>query len=175
LERDDANAQEWFRVFSDPRFCKGAKLYPALPIFRYFAKILGCYLADIGAPVPFHLSRFVAKRTNRNCIWLGVRRDPTYQKLSSYIVDEKLRYAAHGGLVVITKKPNLLPSRLYTTMTVGPIQFTFFFVLKSVHVWEMQLRFPAFVKWCRETAQQGAADPLPSSTLSRLGLERDED
>lgn len=172
LELDDANAQEWFRVFSDPRFCEGVELYPALPIFRYFAKILGCQLADIGAPIPLHLSRFVAKRTNRNCIWLGIRRDPTYQDLSSHLTNEKLKYAAHGGLVVITKAPRLLPSRLYTTMTVGQIQFTFFFVLKAVHVWEMQLRFPAFVKWCAEMTKEAATEPLQPAVLKRLGLER---
>jgi hypothetical protein len=171
LEIGDANAEELFRAFSVPMLPSGPKYHSVLPIFRYFAKILGCQLADAGAPIPRNLSRFVAKRTNKNCIWLAMRRDSAYEDLSSLLAEERPRYAAHGGLVVITKKPNLLPSRLYTTLTIGPIQFTFFFVLKSVHVLEMQLRFPTFVKWCAEVAQQAAAEPLAPNVLRRLGLE----
>ncbi len=45
-----------------------------LPTFRYFAKLLGCHLADFGAPIPTHLAAFVAGKTDTNCIWLRTSR-----------------------------------------------------------------------------------------------------
>jgi hypothetical protein len=94
----------------------------------------------------------------------------TYQQLASRISREELKYAAHGGLVIITKMPNLLPSRLYTTMTVGPTQFTFFFVLTALQILEMRLRYPKFITWCAETARRAIDDPIPPSKLEQLGL-----
>jgi hypothetical protein len=170
MEYDGPDVKEIYRIFSDPRFCKGPKLQIYIPLYRYFAKLLGCQLAEIGAPIPLHLSRFVAKKTDQNCIWLGVRRDVTYQQLASRISREELKYAAHGGLVIITKMPNLLPSRLYTTMTVGPTQFTFFFVLTALQILEMRLRYPKFITWCAETARRAIDDPIPPSKLEQLGL-----
>jgi hypothetical protein len=84
--------------------------------------------------------------------------------------EEKIKYAAHGGLVIITKAPHFLPSRIYTTMTVGQSQFTFFFVLTRWQVWEMRLRYPDFIKRCAEVAQSAVNEPIPPSTLQRLGL-----
>ncbi|HEY1983349.1 MAG TPA: hypothetical protein VGH13_24975 [Xanthobacteraceae bacterium] len=170
MERSSADAEEFYQVFSDARFCKGRGLHVYLPLFRYFAKQLGCQLADIGAPIPLHLSKFVAKRTNRNCIWLKVNPDKAYENLSSDLAGEELKYAAHGGLVVITKAPTFLPSRLYTTLSIGQIQFIFFFVLTSLQILEMRLRYPSFVKWCAQTARTTISNPIPSSTLQRLGL-----
>lgn len=172
LERDDASAQELIRAFSHPIQPNGSQSQSVLPIFRYFGKMLGCQLANIGAPIPNQLSRFVANGTNRNCIWLAIRRDETYEYLSAQLSDEKLRYAAHGGLVVITKAPKLLPSRLYSTLTVGPIQFMFFFVLKRSHIVEMRVRFPGFVQKCRQSALRDMEDRVDSPSFRRLGLYR---
>ena len=170
IEAGGSEVEEIYRVFAEPRFCEGSKLRAHIPLFRYFAKLLGCHLAEIGAPIPVHLSNFVAKKTDRNCIWLGVRRDVMYQHLANQLRSEELKYAAHGGLVVITKNPNFLPSRLYTTVTIGPIQFTFFFVLTAFQVWEMRLRYPEFVAWCAETARRAIDDPIPPHKLGQLGL-----
>lgn len=175
LERGGSNSEEFYRIFSDARFCKGTQLQPYIPLYRYFAKLLGCQLADMGAPIPFHLSRFVAKETDRNCIWLGIRRDATYQQHANKLPGQKLRYAAHGGLVVITKKSNFLPARLYTTMTIGPTQFSFFFVLTKFQILEMRLRFPLFIAWCSEVARRSIDDPIPAEQLEKLGLYTDGD
>jgi hypothetical protein len=142
-----------------------------IPLFRYFAKQLGCHLADIAAPIPVHLSRFVAKKNAKNCIWLHVRQDIEYKRFAPKLAIETLRYAAHGGLVVITKKPNFLPIRLHTTMTIGPIQFVFMYVFTIFEIWEMRIRFPEFVAWCAENARSAIDSPIPKATLERLGLE----
>ena len=170
VEREGATRESAYKVFSDSPFCKGSSLY--IPLFRYFAKLLGCHLSDINAPIPIHLSRFVAKMTSKNCIWLDIREDPTYRSLSERLSDEKLRYAAHGGLVVITRMPKLLPSRLYSTMTIGSLQFLFYFNLTMFEIWEMQLRFPEFIKTCAETARATIEEPIRQPTLELLGLIR---
>ncbi|MEZ5812984.1 MAG: hypothetical protein R3D45_16365 [Rhizobiaceae bacterium] len=146
---------------------KGTDEYTSL--FRYFAKLLGCHLADISAPIPTHLSRFVAKKTNRNCIWLGTRADVSYADMASRL-GERGPYAAHGGLVVITKAPKLLPARLYSTSTVGAMQFIFYFVLTLPEIWEMRLRHPKFIRWCADSAKAAIETPISEDQLRRLGL-----
>jgi hypothetical protein len=146
---------------------KGTDEYTSL--FRYFAKLLGCHLADIGAPIPTHLSRFVGKKTNRNCIWLGTRADLSYADMASRL-GEAGPYAAHGGLVVITREPKLLPTRLYSTSTIGAMQFIFYFVLTLPEIWEMRLRHPKFIRWCADSARATIETPIPVDQLRRLGL-----
>lgn len=138
-------------------------------LFRYFGKILGCHLADIGAPIPVHLSRFVATKTARNCIWLGTRKDSSYTKTLSD-VGERIPRLAHAGLVVITKQPKFMPTRLYSASTIGALQFVFYEVLTYAEILEMRLRHPDFIRWCAESAQESIEKPIPEDHLRRLGL-----
>lgn len=158
-------------VLADPEFAEKSRLF--IPLFRYFAKRVGCHLAELNAPIPVHLSRFVAKKNDKNCIWLETRLDPSYQKMSSEFSISDLRYAAHGGLVVITKGPKLLPSRIYTTLTIGRIQFIFFYFYTVFEVWEMRVRFPGFIRWCANSAKDAIINPIDEATLIRLGLSRE--
>lgn len=159
------------QTLSDPEFAEKSQLF--IPLFRYFAKRVGCHLAELNAPIPVHLSRFVAKKNNKNCIWLETRLDPSYQKMSSEFSIPDLKYAAHGGLVVMTKGPKLLPNRVYTTLTVGRIQFIFFYFYTVFEIWEMRVRFPKFVRWCADQAKETIANPIDEATLIRLGLSRE--
>jgi hypothetical protein len=84
--------------------------------------------------------------------------------------NEDLKYAAHGGLIVITRKPKLLPSKFYTTLTVGRVQCIFYYQLTLFEIWEMQLRYPRFIAWCAENARSAIDNPIPQSDLERLGL-----
>lgn len=169
IERNGSDIAAITNAFNQPEFQVGAQLY--IPVFRYFAKLLGCHLADIRAPIPIHLSRFVAKKNAKNCIWLDVRRDLEYQRISTEFSISDLRYAAHGGLVVITKAPKLLPVRLHTTMTVGPVQFVFFYVFTIFEISEMRLCYPEFVRWCEQQAQLATENPISPSHLQKLGLQ----
>jgi hypothetical protein len=143
---------------------------PNIPLYRYFAKLLGCHLADLDAPIPLHLSRFVGTETDKNCIWLQIRRDPNFDQMAGALPDQRPKYAAHGGLAVITRKPKLLPSRLYSTVTIGSIQFIFYYVLTYFEILEMRLRHQEFIRRCATTARHAINDPIPWSDLERLGL-----
>jgi len=170
IERRGSTQEAAYEVLADPKFCIGSPLY--IPLFRYFAKLLGCHLSEDNAPIPLHLSRFVAKKTERNCICLEVRRDITFDTLADTFSGDDLKYAAHGGLAIITKKPKLLPTKLYSTMTIGPIQFIFYSVLTVFEIWEMRLRHSDFIRRCAEAAQREIDNPIPHPDLEQLGLDR---
>ena len=161
---DDAIA----KAFSDPEFSKESNLY--IPLFRYFAKLIGCHLADVGAPIPLHLSRFVAKKHSKNCIWLDVRKDLDYQRMTENFPGDVISYAAHGGLVIITKAPKLLPVRVHTTMTAGAIQFVFIYVFTIFEIWEMRLAHRHFIQQCANEARAAIDNPVPPEQLERIGL-----
>jgi hypothetical protein len=156
------------RAFDDPRFRPGGRLYT--PLRRYFGKLIGCHLADNGAPVPLHLSRFVAKLTDEDRIWMEVRRDPTYGELRDFVQRERVSYAAHGGLAVITTAPELLPSRAYSTATVGPLQFMYCYHFAILEVMEMQRLHWDFIEQCAAAARQTMEEPSLQADLVRLGL-----
>ena len=146
---------------------KGSEEY--INLFRYFAKLLGCHLADMAAPVPTHLSKFVAREIDRNCIWLGVQPDHGYADMVSRVGSHG-PYVAHGGLIVITKKPKLLPTRFHSTSTVGPIQFVYYYNLTLPELLEMRIRHPSFIKWCAEYATAAMVNPIPEEKLKQLGF-----
>ncbi|GLS02647.1 hypothetical protein GCM10007859_26760 [Brevundimonas denitrificans] len=90
--------------------------------FRYFGKLLGCQIADAGHPIPRRLGRFVAGEVRNAPLHLWARPDATYAEMTSERGGD-IQYAAHGGLVIITKKPKFLPVGYASTTTIGPIQF----------------------------------------------------
>lgn len=141
--------------------------------FRFFAKILGCQLADFGAPVPGQLADFVSGRSDTNCISLWARSDVAYEDMVAKKLAWDRCYMAHGGIVMITRAPSLLPSRAYSTLTVGHVQFSFDYVYSPFEVLEMLLYHPEFVALCAERARQTMDEPIPTNTLRRLGLAPD--
>lgn len=168
IENEGATESAISSAFSLPEFQKSGESY--IPLFRYFAKLIGCHLADIDAPIPTHLSKFVRKASARNCIWLATRPNPEIQRRAANGNEDDTRYAAHGGLVVITKEPKLRPVRLHTTLSVGAIQFVFTYVYTIFEKWEMLLRYQDFVEWCAKQAKIAKESPLEDIELDRLGL-----
>jgi hypothetical protein len=164
-ERDPEKASQ--RAYSCLERIAGSNEY--INLFRYFGKLLGCHMADIGAPIPTHLSKFAAKKTNANRIWLAAQPDYGYADMVSRIGKDG-PYSAHGGLVVITKKPKLLPTRLHSTSTVGAVQFVFHLNLTPFEVAEMRLRYPRFIQWCAENASSAIETPIQEDKLKQLGL-----
>jgi hypothetical protein len=138
--------------------------------FRYFAKLLGCHLADLPAPIPKRLCEFVKGETDLNCIWLEIRHDRRLESLKEHIPEVK--YVAHGGLVVISNKVTLLPERLYSTLTIGRVQFIYYLHLHPLEVAALRRDFPEFVATTADAAQRALVDPIPDVDLERLGLDR---
>jgi hypothetical protein len=140
------------------------------PLFRYFGKLLGCHLADIKAPIPTRLCRFVEKKSERNCIWLGVRRDVEFDNQRATAAPTRISYAAQGGLVIIAKKPKLFPITAHSTVTIGSTQFIYYLNFTTIEILEMRLRFPHFIQSCAEDARLAIDAPIPADQRKSLGL-----
>jgi hypothetical protein len=143
-------------------------LDPEQAVFRYFAKLLACQLADMGAPVQNELCQFAIGSNHSSPIILYVRPDVTYARLSEEWPDTQ--YAAHGGIVVFGNRNWYFPTTFHSTLSIGPVQYCFEAKLNWIGQLRLALEFPAFFGWCMERVKQAVDHPVSSEELSRLGL-----
>jgi hypothetical protein len=140
-----------------------------LNVFRYFAKLLACQLADMGAPVQWELCNFAIGRSPFNPINLALRQDHTFASASQNFPD--LQYAAHGGVVVMGNKWTRWPTAFYSTLTIGPLQYCFHARLNFLGQLSLLGEFPDFFHWCVKQIRAAAANPPQNNELLQLGLE----
>jgi hypothetical protein len=164
-----ANGDEPRLVFNQSQFAFGSAAY--LNVFRYFAKLLCCHLAELKAPRRIHLARFALGRVHKNCVWLNVGRDWTYAQLSAEI--GPLEYAAHGGLVVYGDKKTGEPKAFHSTLTLGPVRYAFFSRLIVLERLELKFAHREFFEWCRAQARIALQNPLSNTELLDLCLSHD--
>lgn len=163
-------AEDPAQVFELARYARGTTAY--LNVFRYFAKLLCCHMAEVGAPRRHLMAKFARGLLDANCIWLSVDADITF-KLA---VDHGLtQYASHGGLTVYGDKDTGGANGFHSTLTIGPIRYVFFSRLNEFEQWALILAHPKFHKWCRERVEAAKLDPMSRIDQVRLGLiEADE-
>lgn len=141
---------------------------PYLNVFRYFAKLLCCHIAQVNGPIPTTLAAFAIAENSLNRIWLEVKRDPTFAYMTAHIGEHQ--YAAHGGLIVYGDKETHEANAFHSTITIGPIQYVFHTRLKSFEKDEISERYPDFQKWCNAMVAEAVENPIPENTLVQLGL-----
>lgn len=93
-------------VFSLPRYDIGSE--PYLNVFRYFAKILCCHVAESYGPRPLAVSEFAIGRLDHNFIFLNIDADPLGEH----------KFAGHGGLMSN-------PTSLRTSLSLGATRYSF--------------------------------------------------
>jgi hypothetical protein len=125
-----------------------------LDLFRYFAKLLGCHLVEAGYPVPRHLSRFARGATSRNCIWLNVHETELQSSQEGAV-----RQATHGGLVVLTRKPNFRLTAVCSSITFGKFNYSFHYRWTWPELMEIKLRFPQFYAECQRLGKLASEQP----------------
>ena len=157
-------------AFADKRYIEGSACY--LNIFRYFAKLLCCHLAEVNAPRPVHMSQFAIGNNDRNCIWLRIRHDWTYQQYVLHV--GRHPYAAHGGLVVYVNNWDKGPNAFHSTLTIGAVQYVFFSRLTWFERIALRVNHRKFYTWCRERGVEFAANPMSDIVKRRLGVIGDE-
>jgi len=123
-----ANNEDPKLFFDDERYSLGSDAY--LNVFRYFAKLLCCHIADVGAPRPLRMSQFALGEASSNCIWLKIDEDWDYKQASAQLGAHQ--YAAHGGLVVYGHKKTGGAKGFHSTLTVGRVRYIFFSRLTSL-------------------------------------------
>jgi hypothetical protein len=157
-------------IFTNERYAPGSEAY--LNVFRYFAKLLCCHLAEVGAPRPRHMSRFAVGQATVNCVWLDVGEDWTYKQ--AYAESGPHKYASHGGLVVYGSKKTGGANAFHSTLTVGPLRYIFFSRLNWLERMELRFGHGKFYIWCRAQVRQSMNRPLPMKDRLKLGLPVDE-
>jgi hypothetical protein len=153
-------------VFADDRYRVGSDAY--LNLFRYFAKLLCCQIAEIGAPRPLHMSRFAIGQSSANCVWLDVDEDWTYKQTSAEVGPHQ--YAAHGGLVIYGDKKTGGANAFHSTLTVGSLRYIFFLRLNWLERLELRLGHRQFYDWCRKQVQKSVEHPIAEADWFKLGL-----
>ncbi len=160
------NAPE--RIFEETRYRKGSE--PYLNVFRYFAKLLCCHMAEVEAPRPTRLSRFAMQGSKHNPVWLAVHQDWEYLERSA--VEGEHMHAAHGGLIVLAYRSTGNAAAFHSTVSLGPIQYVFFMPLAGLERIELRLMYPKFLKWCRKNVAAAVNSPLSLEELKRQGLSK---
>jgi len=148
------------------RYIESQELY--LNIFRYFAKLLSCHMAEINAPRPCRLTEFAIGRSVKNCIWLWIKEDWSYKNIESAIGHKQ--YAAHGGLVVYGSKTTGAATGFHSTLTVGAAQYVFYVNLLDEEIREIEMEYPIFFEWCKSRVEHNRVDPFTPEEKLSLGL-----
>lgn len=154
------------KAFHSAKFVEGGEL--RLDLFRYFAKLLCCHLAELGAPHQLPISQFAIGETEENCITLAIDLDAVYAHDQAKYPG--LPYAAHGGLVVLADKNSLIPTGFYSTLSIGPVRFRYWARFTVEGQMQLEIEDPDFVQWCRERICRQQGDPSMQEDIRDLGL-----
>nr|WP_321269659.1 hypothetical protein [uncultured Tolumonas sp.] len=141
---------------------------PYLNIFRYFAKLLCCHLAELNGPIPIALAQFAIGEIQHNCIWLEIKADPTYQQFSHELGEHA--YAAHGGLIVYGDKQSHGPNAFHSSLTIGPVQYVYHMRLHHFEINELKSDFRIFFDWCVSKVEEAIVNPISELERIKLGL-----
>lgn len=158
--------EEPANVLLSDRYAKNSE--PYLNLFRYFAKLLCCHFAESEGPLPLPLASFAMGQSNKNCVFLSINPDWTYQKLSAEYGE--MQYAAHGGLVVYGNKTFGHATGFHSTLTIGPLQYVFFCRLYWPAQVELMLSHRKFNTFCRSKVREALRRPIPDTDQYALGL-----
>lgn len=137
-------------------------------LFRYFAKILCCQIADAGGPVPAEVAQFSIGKSDVNPINIEIKLD----KQAGRWIDETKNYgyAAHGGFVVFGSKFLNWPTAFYSTVTIGFVQFCFHARLNFWGQTRLLTEHPEFFAWCQAEIREAMRKPLDRNQREALGL-----
>lgn len=136
-------------IFENARYAVGAK--PYLDIFRYFAKILACQIAESEGPRLRALTDFAIGRSDRNVIRLAIDEDPTYRMWHDATGDP--HFAGHGGLLVEFVRRTGLARELSSSLTHGAVRYTFSIRFGPAVAVGLRFLHPAFHKRLKNAFQ----------------------
>lgn len=112
--------------------------------FRYFAKIICCFLAEVGGPRSKSLSAFSLGRSERNPIFLRISKDAGYAAKLAALDSQGL--AEHGGLKFGFDSRKKWVQSLECSLSVGGIHYEFWVQLHMLPKLELHFLFPELVR-----------------------------
>lgn len=141
---------------------------PYLNIFRYFAKLLCCHVAESGGPRALALSEFALGRTGRNTVCLCIDADPTYETFHEQIGEHK--FAGHGGLIVPVHSKTQLPTSFRSSLTLGAVRYIFWVRFGVLPGLALQVFHRPFFEKCQEAYRETLRNPPSDEERRRLGV-----
>jgi hypothetical protein len=153
-------------VFDNPRYLKGSDAY--LNIFRYFAKLLSCHVAESGGPRAIQVTRFARGVLNNNPIFLAIDLDPTYADFTR--LSGELAYAAHGGLIVPMDRHSKLPTSFRSSLTIGPVRYLYWVKFDVMVGMALTCAHKAFYEKCLAAFEKALRNPMSEDERRRLGI-----
>jgi len=131
-------------AFNEPQYLEGGG--PYLDVFRYLAKVLACQIADVDGPRVCALTDFAIGRTDANPVRLEMSEDPAYRQWFEGSGDPE--FAGHGGLGVGFSRSTGLAESLFSTLTHGPLRYSFSIGFGPPIAYVLRLLHPRFYERC---------------------------
>lgn len=116
---------------------------PSNDVFRYFAKLMCGFLADVGGPRPNEISEFAIGSAEFNPIFLNI------QKIPMQYSEEQFTLASHGGLGARFGEDGRYIRSLEGSVTVGIIQYEYWVQLRWRAKIELERDYADFVERAR--------------------------
>ncbi|WP_244954672.1 hypothetical protein [Xanthomonas campestris] len=142
-------------VLEEARFAPNGALY--LDSRRYFAKLLCCHLAELGAPHQHSIADFAIGISDANCISLEIDLDSDSAQIEEEFSD--LICAAHGGLIIFGEKETFFPKYFYSTLSIGPTRYKYHAKLTTFGQMQLANDEPDFVEWCCQKTKEQLSSP----------------
>lgn len=145
------------KILDLPRYALGSEAY--INVFRYFAKLLACHIAESSGPRALVICEFALGRDNFNPISLFIDRDPTYTAFHKDYGEHQ--YAAHGGLIVPTNPKSQTPTSFRSSLTLGLVRYQFWVTFNTHVADELKNRHPIFWRKCQEAYLTALESHIP--------------
>ncbi|WP_377706682.1 hypothetical protein ACFMKY_26345 [Pseudomonas protegens] len=153
-------------VFSLPQYDLSST--PYLNVFRYFAKLLCCHVAESGGPRPLAVSEFALGQADMNTVCLYIDADPTYETFHERFGEHK--FAGHGGLIVPVDPKTQLPTSFRSSLTLGAVRYTFWVRFGALVGVALKLFHRPFFAKCEAAYREALRNPLSDDERRRLGI-----
>lgn len=153
-------------VFSLPEYGVGSTRY--LDVFRYFAKLLCCQVAESCGPRPSELSEFAVGKTDRNLVFLNIDADPAYENLLDSFGDHQ--FAGHGGLMVCADSKSSVPTSFRSSLSLGAVRYKFWVQYDAAVQAELRHFHPDFWGKCEAAYREAIKASLSDDDRRRLGI-----
>ena len=134
------------RQLTDSNSHPNCELSPkdSVDLFRYFAKVICCFLAEVGGPRSRSLSKFAIGLTDKNPIFLRISKDERYDVILAERETEG--FAEHGGLKFRFDDQKKWVRSIESGLSVGGIRYEFWVQLRWLAKLELHFRFGQLVR-----------------------------
>jgi hypothetical protein len=121
---------------------------------RYFAKLIGCHLAESKAPITKHLTKLVRSQISTSRITISAQ-DTSSIKGSEVLIGTGFDESrlGHGGLAVYLDARLIVPKSVLSYRSIGKSTLLFRYQFSILEKIELLLRFKSFVQSCRASAE----------------------